>query len=53
MCHDEGKPRFWCRECHQEILVKDKGEASKDGEPYDVCMDCCQEEQKRQFYAEM
>ena len=47
------KPHFRCRECYRDTPIGNKGKASKNGKPYDVCVSCCLEEQKRQFYSEM
>ncbi|KKM95424.1 hypothetical protein LCGC14_1188260 [marine sediment metagenome] len=50
---DDCLSHFYCRECHGYFHVKDKGKATKEGKPYEACINCCLEEQKRQFYAEM
>ena len=53
MSDDDRELYFYCQECYQRYKIKYRGKATKEGEPYNACIHCCQEEQKRQFYAEM
>ncbi len=48
------KDEFLCRECGRFMSLKYKGKAiDREGNSINVCVLCCAEEQKRQFYTEM
>ena len=50
MQNANGEEEFMCPECHRFKLVSQKGKATLNGEPYEVCQSCCEDEQKKQFY---
>ena len=48
------KDKFLCRECGRFMHTRNKGKATDgEGNSIDVCVWCCLDEQKRQFYTEM
>ncbi len=44
---------FICSECGDISDIKDKGKATRNDKPIAVCKQCCENEQKRQFYDSM
>jgi len=49
----EDNNEFMCRKCGKFFPEDQKGKATLDDKPYDVCKGCCYKEQMKQFLCDL